>query len=264
MHRIHLVLAMIDKKIKGVIKSDETLFLIIDEIHENGPIGVSEIASNLNMGKSRVHKHLKTLHTHNWVYNNNGQYSIGMKFLKYGGKIRDNDILYRSGRDLIDDLAKELDEFVILSKLEFNKGVFLYYANDQFNLKRSIPIGTRFHLHQNAAGKAMLAELPQNQINNIVSNNLPRSTEFTLTNKNEIHAEVLTIRENGFAKNVGERDKNLSAISAAVGGSEFGMIGAISISFPHGMLELDFVKKEYVEPLQRQAKRLTLALANEL
>jgi predicted transcriptional regulator len=39
--------------------ADETLFLVVDELHSNLGVGVSEIAVDLGLSKSAVHKHLR-------------------------------------------------------------------------------------------------------------------------------------------------------------------------------------------------------------
>lgn len=46
----------------------------------------------------------------------------------------------------------------ILSVSEQSRDVFLFRSNDRYNLHESVPMGTGFYLHRNAAGKAMLAK----------------------------------------------------------------------------------------------------------
>lgn len=241
------------------VKSDETLFAIVNELHDGGEIGVSELADRLDLSKSAVHKHLKTLEAHGYVHNAAGQYALGLKFLEYGGNVRDKNQLYSLGRAKVQELAQEIGELVILSVKEFDRGVFLFRWNDQYNLKETIPLGDRFYLHQNAAGKAMLAELSDDEVADIVESGLPRATSNTLTDKRALKQELNEIRERGFATNRGERDEEVSAISAAVQ-HPTGGVGAISVSVPSGVAKReDFVEK-HAEVIMQTASKLSLRL----
>lgn len=243
-----------------MIDSDETLFLILEALHEAEELGVSELANRLNLSKSAVHKHLKTLQKHEYVHNEDGQYRLGLKFLEYGGRLRDRDCLYDLGRESVRDLAEEINELVILSVKEFDRGVFLFRWNDQYNLKETIPLGNRFYLHQNGAGKAMLAELPDAEIDRIFSKGLPAATKNTITERSALRQEIGTIRERGFAINRGERDSEVSAISAAVRHPSGRHVGAISVSLPSRVARREDFVDEYAEPVMQTAGKLSLRL----
>lgn len=244
----------------GTVSTDETLFAVLDALHAAGTAGVSELASQLDLSKSAVHKHLKTLEAHEYVHNDGGRYRLGLKFLAYGGKVRDASQIYDLGRSKVSDLAAEIDELVILSVREFDSGVFLYRENDQYNLKETIPLGNRFRLHQNGAGKAMLAELSDAEIDRIIGQGLPSATQRTITDGATLREEIETIRERGFAVNRGERDADVSAISAAVTDSTTDTVGAISVSLPSDVAAQGEFIESYPEKVVQTASRLSLQL----
>ncbi|WP_284014729.1 IclR family transcriptional regulator [Halobaculum litoreum] len=244
----------------GTIATDETLFALLDALHAEGEAGVSALAARLELSKSAVHKHLKTLEQHGYVHNTDGTYRLGLKFLEYGGKVRDASRIYDLGRRKVSELAAEIDELVILSVREFDAGVFLYRENDQYNLKETIPLGNRFHLHQNGAGKAMLAELPDAEIDRIIGEGLPGSTPRTITDGAALWDEIEIIRDRGFAVNRGERDPEVSAISAAVTDPTTDTVGAISVSLPTNVAAQEEFMESYPEKITQTASRLSLQL----
>lgn len=243
-----------------MIRADETLFLVVDELHSNSGVGVSKIAVDLCLLKSAVHKHLKTLEKHEFVHNEDGTYRLGLKFLAYGGKVRDDDLLYDLGRAKVQDLADEINELGTLSIKEFDRGVFLFRCNGQYNLKKTIPLGNRFYLHQNGAGKTVLAELHDREIDRIVDDHLPGSIKNTITDPGRLREEISRIRERGFALKLGERDAEVSAISAAVRDPSTGGLGAISVSLPSSIVQRNDIAEEYVEPITQTASKLSLRL----
>jgi len=130
-----------------------TAFAIIEKLQEEGGCGVTEIAEAMSLPKSTVHNYLQTLVKEGYVRNVDGEYRLGFKFLKYGGTVRDRSRIYTYARPKVKELADNIGEMVTLSTREENRGVFLYRANDRYNLREEIPMGTRFYLHQNLREK---------------------------------------------------------------------------------------------------------------
>lgn len=236
-----------------------TAFAIIDKLQEEGASGVTELAEAMGLPKSTVHNHLRTLVDEGYVRNVDGEYRLGFKFLKYGGTVRDRSRIYTHGRPKVEELADEVDEMVILSTQEGHNGVFLYRANDRYNLREAIPMGTRFYLHQNAAGKAMLAEYDDEYVRELLQQpGLPESTEETITDFEELSEELDEIRSRGYSRNRGERDESVEAVSAAIKDGEF--LGAVSISVPSGSPASKHLDEKYAEAVQQTASELSLQL----
>ncbi|MFB6187002.1 MAG: IclR family transcriptional regulator C-terminal domain-containing protein, partial [Halobacteriaceae archaeon] len=66
-------------------------------------------------------------------------------------------------------------------------------------------IGARRLPHANAAGKAILAHLPEDVVHDILDRTgLPEHTKHTITSRKELFDELDSIRERGYAVNRGE------------------------------------------------------------
>jgi DNA-binding MarR family transcriptional regulator len=69
----------------GRVKSNQTLFQIINKLWELEEAGVTELAGHIGITKGAVHKHLKSMEDENFVVNKNGSYRLSVKFLTIGG-----------------------------------------------------------------------------------------------------------------------------------------------------------------------------------
>ncbi|MFC6823681.1 IclR family transcriptional regulator domain-containing protein [Halopelagius fulvigenes] len=66
--------------------------------------------------------------------------------------------------------------------------------------------GERMPLHLNAPGKSLLASLPDDRLTEILGeSDLTARTEATLTDRDELEAELRRIRDNGFSFCRGEQ-----------------------------------------------------------
>lgn len=243
------------------VKSDQTVFAIIEEIHRREEAGVTELATELDLSKSSVHKHLKTLEDHGYVINNNGKYRLGLKLLTLGGHIRDRDKFCRAVRSAIDDLAEESDQMVSFILRDGLHGVFVFIENDRYGLSKPVPLGNRYIIHQNAAGKAILAKLPDETVVEIIDETgLPRETDNTITTADDLWADIEEIRNQGYATSTGERIEGTQSIASAVKSPNTDHIGAISITGPVDHLTQDRFHTRYAEMAMEVTNELDLRL----
>jgi DNA-binding IclR family transcriptional regulator len=101
----------------------------------------------------------------------------------------------------------------------------------------SSEIGNRRPLHQLAAGKAILAALPTEEVDRIVDRRgLPSRTDNTITDEERLREELERVRERGYAFNRSESIEGLNAVGACFRDEEGWPLGALSISGPANRL----------------------------
>ena len=197
----------------GRIKSDETLFAIIEQLKERDGAGVTELAHELDMAKSSIHKHLKTMSEHGYVVKQNDTYHVGLQFLNVGEYARDSYDLYHAAKSQVHDLAEETGEMVWLIVPENGLSWFLYGAKGNTEISEESIIGSRAYLHHNSGGKAIMAHLTPDEVERIIDRHgLPSKTENTITDRETLWKQLETIRERGYAVNHGEDIAGIHAI----------------------------------------------------
>jgi IclR family acetate operon transcriptional repressor len=94
-------------------------------------------------------------------------------------------------------------------------------------------VGLRVLPHCTAAGKAMLAHLPECEVERIAeATGLPRITPNTITHIDQLKQELEKIRSRGFATDSQEHWQELNCVGAPIFGPDGRCVGAISTSGP--------------------------------
>lgn len=258
----HVLLLMAKKATTpGTIRSDETLLIILRELQHLEPAGVTELSNQLDVSKGTVHKHLKTLEAAQFVNRSDGKYSLGLRFLSLGGKARNNNRLCFLAKERVANIATETSEMTKFAVEINGRGIWIYFFNDHYDMRRDMHVGGTFHLHQNAPGKAILSSCSDNRIDEIVDEfGLPAQTDETITDRAELFAELDQIRESRIAKSSGEFREGGISIAASVTDPERDTRGAISIAAPTTNTTCSTLIDDYGELLLQTTQRLELQM----
>ncbi|MFC7157778.1 IclR family transcriptional regulator [Halomarina halobia] len=214
------------------IKSLDTAFDIVEHLHEVDGARIAELSKSLGMPKSTIHSHLATLRNRGYVVQEGDIYYVGLLFLNLGTGARERHVLYDIAKPKMERLAKETNERTQLMIEEQGRGIYVYRARGSRSIQTASRIGEPRYLHTSAAGKAILARYPDDQVERIIDQwDLKSMTEQTLTSRDQLFEELATIREQGYATNREERIEGLWAIGAAITAPR-SVLGALSVSGP--------------------------------
>ncbi|WP_416841732.1 HTH-type transcriptional regulator XacR [Haloferax sp. DFSO52] len=218
---------------KHPVRTTEKTLALVDELKHRGPCGVTELANNLDMGKSAVHNHLTTLQKHGYVLKSGDDYRVGLKFLEIGGHSRKSMELYQVAEPEVKTLAAETGELANLLVEEQGMGVYLIRSKGDKAVDLDTYAGLRTNLHTTALGKAILAHLPESRVDEIIEQHgLERKTPKSIGTRDELFEVLEEVRERGYAIDDGERLEGLRCLAAPIKSSSGGVMGAISVSAP--------------------------------
>ena len=245
----------------NTIKSDETLFDIIDALRESGGGGVTYLADELGLAKSTVYKHLQSLQGRGYVVNDGGEYRLGLQFFNQGAFVRNQFALYHASKNKIEKLASRTGETVWCIVQENGRGMFLNGAAANDTLAPDSVIGRWLPLHSSAAGKAILAYLPEDDVHDIIDRQgLPAYSDNTITNREELFEDLERVRDRGYAYNFEENETGVHAIAAPVG-RDGAPVGAISIAGAANRLTRQYCDDELADPLLETVDDIEFQLA---
>lgn len=228
------------------IKSGDTLFDAIHAVLELGPVGVTELAEHVDVPKSTMYEYLKTLEHHDYVVKRDGKYRLSFRFLNVGGRVRNATGIYQAAESELVELANKTGSNSGLVVEENGRGILL--ASNRSADATDLPFeeypGLRMHLHSSAAGKAILAHLGDDRVDEIVDEHgLPGFTEETVTSREALETELERVRSRGFAVSRGERIKGLYSVAAPVIDIENNVRGSVGVYGPTGNLEEDYIEE---------------------
>lgn len=232
------------------IKSVELTAEIVDQIREMEGATVTELADRIGVTPGSVHTHLSTLKEIGYVVQNDTEYDLGPELMTLGEYVRNNTPLYRASKEEVEQLAKETGEGVHLV-VEHRGELFALY--ERFGPDA---VGVEFHehkredsfdLHCTAAGKAILAYMDESRRGEIITTaQLPEQTRHTITDREELVADLETVRERGYASVDEEQVLGVRAVSAPITGRS-GIAGSLAISGPTSRLKGERFHEELPE-----------------
>ncbi len=250
------------------IKSVETTFQILRYLAENGPAGISELGESIDLSPGSVHTHLATLKLNGFVQQHGDTYRLGMEFIPYGEHVRNQMTLYRAGKHEIHKLAHEYDAVAHLSTEYDGKLLLIHETFGKDAIGKEIHTEKRdkpqAHLHSTAAGKAILAYMPESAVEEIIERvGLPAYTSHTVTDKEILYDELDEIRNQRYAVNNEEVVPGNRGIGAPILHEDHDIVGAISISGPANNWRNEQVEEELVEAVIRSANNVEINIHTE-
>jgi IclR family transcriptional regulator, acetate operon repressor len=212
---------------------------VLEEVASRQPIGVGELARVLDMPKSSVQRALVTLHTAGWIRPAAGEVTrwvITTRALTVGGRASGDLDLRGAALPIMEDLRRHTEETIHLTVPEEGKMVLIERLETDKPVRTNMALGHALPMHASANGKAVLANSSPEVIRQLPSGELPRYTDTTITDPDELRAELAAIRERGFAVNHGEWRSDVGSVAAAVMGGHEKPIASLSVNIPIGRL----------------------------
>ena len=214
---------------------DKSLSILETLLRNDSPMSVTEISKSLGIYPSTVHRMLDTLKYWRYVEQNSEtqKYQLGLKVMELGmAKLHQMDLVKESS-PYLKELVNQCNETVHLGVLE--EGEVLYLAKEESSqtIRMVSYVGKRAPVHCTALGKVLLAYLPEEERGKILDKRgLPRLTENTITDEKKLERELCKVKEEGFALDREEHEKDVRCIAAPIKNHQGEVIAAVSISIP--------------------------------
>lgn len=238
---------------------------ILETLRLEGSMTMAELAEDQELAVSTVFRHLGTLEQYGLVARDGERFKVGLRHLDFGFKARNRLDFFPVGKEKVDLLADETNEKVRLTTEENGLSINLYRRMGDHSFRATEHIGNARPLHQLAAGKAMLAYMPSERVDQIIETvGLPASTDRTITDRAELFEELEIIRDRGFAYNRGESLPDLTALGAAVQDEDGHPICGLSISGAAHRLKGDYLEVELRDHLLGIVNELEIIIRHEL
>jgi DNA-binding IclR family transcriptional regulator len=222
---------------QGSVKTVDRVFAIIKTLDRRGTATLTEIASDLDAPRSTIYAHLSTMTNNGILVKENKQYRLSLEFLKYGMSAKRNHDIADIVQPKLDQMAERTNEIAWFLTEENGKGVYLNKAKGNYAVQPYGQIGEHVHLHDIAAGKAILSQLSERRVHQIIDRHgLPARTDETITDPDTLFAELAEIRERGVAFNDGEAMDSFRAVAAPISTGDQ-VHGSIVISGPENRLQ---------------------------
>ncbi|WP_435365700.1 IclR family transcriptional regulator [Haloarchaeobius sp. DYHT-AS-18] len=238
------------------IKSVEKALEIVEALRVLDEPTTANIASRLDYSKSSVYKHLTTLEHSGYVVRTGDLYRPSHRFFEIGNEVNQRWVdMYDPAKSALEELADETGENTWLMVEERGEGVMICNVQGEKALEPGYFYeGKRAQLHSSAAGKAILANLPEHRRETLIEQvEFEQFTDKTIIYNEELREELATVRETGIAINDEETQTNIRALGAPIFDEDGVVIGSISVSGPTSRISDEY----YQEDLPRMLREKT-------
>jgi DNA-binding IclR family transcriptional regulator len=233
------------------IRSVETALSILEVVQQHEPVSLGGITETVDRPKSTVHHHVSTLCDAGYLERVDDGYQLSLKLLSLGGQVRERNQLYHLAKDYVNDLADQTGEQSRLIIEEDGLGVTIYQAVGEHGSVTSTHIGSSEDLYCTAAGKAFLAELSTEAVENYIkATEFVAYTDHTLRDPDTLREELDTIRSQGVAFDDEECYQGVRCVASAIGSQSGELLGAISVSGPVERMDDDRFKRDIPNQIQ--------------
>jgi len=231
-------------------------------LQQGSTMNMTEISERLEIYPSTIHRILDTLKYWGYVEQDphTQKYQLGLKVLELGmAKLHQMDMV-REATPYLKELVNQCNETVHLGILEGGEVLYLAKEESSQTIRMISYVGKRAPVHCTALGKVLLAYLSTEERKKILGKReLPRLTEKTITNKEELEKELNRIKKQDFALDREENEKDVRCIAAPIRNYQGKVIAAISISSPIFRIDKNAqnnLKKALMETSRKISKRL--------
>jgi IclR family acetate operon transcriptional repressor len=196
----------------------------------DGELGTNELARRAGVNASTTSRLLATLAARDVVayVPATGRYRLGRRLVELGHAASGGGDLRELARPHLLALVAETGETATLSAAGEADAVTIDFAQSPASVQSVARVGRPSVAHATAVGKVLLAFTDREP----PAGPLRAYTERTITDADALRAELVRVREQGFALAVGEREDDLNAIAAPVFGAGAGLVAILGIQGP--------------------------------
>lgn len=201
------------------VRSVQRALRILDCFSEHSPyLGVSEISEMLGIHKSTIHALLITMEDEGFISKNEetGKYFLSYKLHRLGNVVLNNISIDSVARPFMKMLRDATGQSAALNIKVDDKRLVLSVCEVDDPVKIYLKPGEALSLHSNAAGKVLLADMKDSEIEELIDRvGLEAMTPNTITEKDHLLEEISSVRKNGYAVCSGE-SKWAGSVSAPI------------------------------------------------
>lgn len=237
---------------------------ILAHLADNGSsVSIRELSAALGLPRSTVHRLCQLLAQNGMLTLDPSTklYLWGPELLRIAHAVYQTSFVRQLALNVMQDVVRQCDETALLVVYDPRRRsiVFVDEVACSQTLRYHPALGVPQPVHAGASGKAILAFLPEEEIDAILASALERLTENTKVDPEEIRRSLPIIRARGYAVSTGERTPGAVGIACPIldGGAK--VIGDLMVTIPEYRFSRE-TKARVLGALKPAAERLSRLL----
>ncbi len=245
------------------VKTVDRLVRILDCFSPGQPTwSLAELSVHLGLPKSTLHRFLVSLESHGILRRDpsDKRWRLGYRISVWGSLAAESTGLRHIARPVMRDLVAATGETAILTTYHEHEVICIEKVETSHSVRMTLDVGTRRFPHAGASSKALMAYLPEEEIQAIIQDKgLPKLCTNTITDSDELVAELARIQERGYAMSCEETDQGAWGVATPIRGRESEVVAAIGVAGPSSRFT-DELLQQYVALCRQAAYRISTLL----
>ena len=202
----------------GVKSAHRTIGLIETFAAQDAWLSLADLHGRTGIPRSSLHGLLRTLMDAGWLEADAGntRYRLGVRALICGTAYLDRDPVVPYATEALEQVREQTGFTTHYARRNGDQVVYLESRESRHSVHLISRVGRTLPAHSTALGKALLAELTQDEIAGLLPDPMPAVTERTVVSLDALHAECAEIRERGYAAEVEEGTPGIRCVAAVV------------------------------------------------
>ncbi|ASU80842.1 IclR family transcriptional regulator [Actinopolyspora erythraea] len=249
------------RAVPALQRAFDILELFLDEPELSAP----EITGKLGLPRTTVHELLSTLVERGYLVpsgRGSTRYRLGVRGFQLGSAYADRLDLAREGQLVAEEVAAECNETVHIGIREGTEVLYIAKVDSGHPVRMVSAVGRRLPAHCTAVGKALLASLSRQELDELYgAEPLRPMTDNSITDPTKLREELDGVTENGRAREYCESNDAVACVAAPVRDHYGGVVAAMSIAVPI-LRWSERSERELAETVVRGARNLSERLGN--
>lgn len=219
----------------GTLQSLDRALGVLIAVSRADRATLTDLSLSMGVPTATTHRILTTLQKHGFVtFNEDRQdWSIGIEAYRTGASFMNRTNLTEVSRPVMRHLMEKTGETANLAIPDGPEVVFVGQVETQNPIRAFFARGTRTSMHASGTGKAILSQLPEEQVRKLLmSSGLTAFTESTLTTPADLFADLEATKMRGYSFDQEERHAGMSCIGSVIFDEHQEPCGGVSISGP--------------------------------
>jgi DNA-binding IclR family transcriptional regulator len=186
--------------------------------HSPGALTITQIAKSIPLAKSSVSNLLVTLETSGMVRRSSGGWALAYKALEIGQSVLASTDLVAEFRRVVSSLPHLRTDTTLLAVLDGTDVLYLARHDGQQQVRLASDIGRRMPAVVTSLGKAMLATLPEDELERRLAaiGVMPRPTRRSHRTIDDLRRDLEGIRTRGYAVDLEENTIGVTCFGVAL------------------------------------------------
>ncbi|MCK8679928.1 MULTISPECIES: IclR family transcriptional regulator [Streptomyces] len=200
-----------------------------------GPADLGQVAAALGVHKSTALRLLRTLHEHGLVYRQDDQrYRLGARLFALAQEAVENLDVREVAHPHLVRLGEQTGHTVHLAVYEEGEVLYIDKVDSRYPVRMYSRIGKPVAITVAAVAKLLLADLPEPERRALAAKlDYPMYTARSIPHAAAFLKELATVREQGWATDLGGHEESINCVAAPVRGADGRVAAAMSVSAPN-------------------------------